>query len=84
MKSLDEVIEELERQQDFIQTLMQDGTQYNSDVLYYLKEYQKSKQNLVEDCDRHMELYLQYREMIDELESKSIWKKLLWLLGFGL
>lgn len=41
MKTLNEVIQEFERQEAFVAYYMQDKTQFRSDALYYLKEYQK-------------------------------------------
>lgn len=45
MKTLNEVIQEFERQEAFVAYYMQDGTQFRSDALHYLKEY-KEKQNI--------------------------------------
>lgn len=41
MKTLDEVIQEFENREMFVQYYMQDGSQYSSDALYYLKEYRE-------------------------------------------
>ena len=41
MRTLDEVIQEFERQEAFVVYYMQDKTQFRSDALHYLKEYRK-------------------------------------------
>lgn len=44
--TLDEVIKELENRQNFIMYYGQDGTEWQSDELYYLKEYRKQKEQI--------------------------------------
>ena len=46
MKTLDEVIKELENRQNFIMYYGQDGTEWQSDELYYLKEYRDQKEQI--------------------------------------
>lgn len=52
--------------------------QMQKDALHYLREYRTRREDLIRNCDRHEELYNQYRDMIDELEKNDplIWDEL--------
>ena len=82
MKTLDEVIKELENRQNFIMYYGQDGTEWQSDELYYLKEYRNQKEqidalpdyyNLVNFwTESHANPELTWEEL-EQMEGKPIW-----------
>lgn len=100
MKTLDEVIKQAEHCNEYpdctgcvyagIHELC--GLNWATDALYYLREYRNCHENLIRNCNRHEELYNQYRDMIDELEKndpltwdelKQMERKPVWVEYYG-
>lgn len=53
------------------------------DTLHYLKEYRQSCADLVENNKRYIQIYIEYREMIDELNRNDplTWDELKQMIG---
>lgn len=77
MKTLDEVIQEFENREMFVQYYMQDGSQYSSDALHYLKEYHEHlKHCLTEEKKKIKQAYEQgYAQAKHDDEVSRKWEE---------
>ena len=96
MKTLDEVIKAMELcdsdegtcrgcayEPDCDQKASLGHERKRNDALHYLREYRTCREDLIMNCKRHEELYIQYRDMIDELERNEplTWNELMQMIG---
>ena len=81
MKSLDEVIQEFERQEAFVEYYMQYGTQCRSDALHYLKEYRTTQTAYIKAiADLEDNPPLTWDEL-KQMKGKPVWVDFPWSPG---